>query len=83
MDNKLASESWVVVVSPKTGNRLAIPCKDSLTVVLKARTVIESFGDAFVDLTAEDLKEFHSAWIDYQNRDLDMSGFYDFPSDSG
>lgn len=76
MDNRLASEAWIVVVSPRTGKRLAMPCQYNLAVVSKAMAKIQGFGDTTIDLPASDLQEFYMAWRERQDTEMD-----DYPAD--
>lgn len=70
MDNRLSQETWIVVVSPKTGKRLAVPCsgnRSKIAVVLKAQKAIGGFGDTDVELTGRELQQFFGSWRAYKN----------------
>ena len=72
VDNKLTNQAWIVVVSPRTGKRLAIPCnwpRQGLAVVFKAREALQDFGDTTVQLTSRELQQFYGAWRAYKNMD--------------
>lgn len=77
VDNKIANEVWIVVVSPRTGNRLAVPCDWSereIGVVLKTREALQDFGDTTLEFTAHELREFYETWRAYNGLDDRLYG---------
>jgi hypothetical protein len=69
VDNRLADQAWIVVVSPRTGKRLSMPCFGDTPIIVKTLNELQGFGDTVIEFTAWELLLFKNAWKRFQKQE--------------